>query len=167
MGSNRSNGPWRALGLAAEMGAREAFRSARLRRGAVSAAAVALAASLSAAGCGEDDFENEPRPAAPIVVTAKVDAKKVVVSPGELGAGLVNFTVSNQSDDPVTLTLVGPSPEDSHESTEIPPAGVGNLKAELSEGDYEVSGGDRSDARSTRITVTAPRESSSDELLLP
>nr|MDQ3571852.1 hypothetical protein [Actinomycetota bacterium] len=128
----------------------------------------ALAGSLGVAGCGgEEDFANDPRPAAPIVVTAKVDPKQVVLSPDEFGAGLVNITVSNQSEDPVRLTLVGPGPEDNAESGEIPPNGVGNVKAALDEGDYEVNGGERSDAKPAQLTVGPPRSSSSDELLLP
>jgi hypothetical protein len=146
------------------MGAREAFRSVRPRAGI----AIGVGALLTIAGCGDDsDFANDPRPPAPIVVTAKVDSQKVVVSPKEFGAGLVNFTVSNQSDDPVSLTLVGPAPEDNTESGEIPPNGVGNLKAEVSEGDYEINGGDRSDARPAQVTVGPQRASSSDQLLLP
>jgi hypothetical protein len=149
------------------MGASEEFRTAgRRARGAASVAA--LAGLVAFAGCGgDDDFANDPRPAAPIVVTAKVDDQKVAVSPDEFGAGLVNFTVSNQSDDPVSLTLVGPAPEDNQESGEIPPGGVGNLKADVSEGDYEVNGGERSDAKPAQVTVGPERPSSSDELLLP
>jgi hypothetical protein len=149
------------------MGAREEFRSTG-KRSRVAASAVALVATAGVVGCGgDDDFANDPRPAAPIVVTAKVDDQKVVVSPSEFGAGLVNITVSNQSDDPVNLTLVGPAPEDNDESGDIPPGGVGNLKAEVVEGDYEVNGGERSDAKPAQITVGSARASSSDELLLP
>jgi hypothetical protein len=146
------------------MGLREAFRSVGPRAG------VALGATslLLLPGCGgEDDFANDPRPPAPIVVTARVDSQQVAVSPKSFGAGLVNFTVSNQSDDPVTLTLVGPAPDDNRESGEIPPGGVGNLKADMKQGDYEVNGGERSDARPARITVGPERKSSDDELLLP
>ena len=147
------------------MGAREAFRSIRPRVGTAAIAALALA--LAAAGCGGDDFANDPRPAAPVVLTAKVDSKEIVVSPAKLGAGLVNITVSNQSEDPVSLTLVGPRSEDNTESGEVPPGGVGNLKASLSEGDYEVNGGERSDAKPAEIKVGPPRPNSSDDLLLP
>lgn len=148
------------------MGAREAFGSIRPRAGAAVVAAFGIA--LAGAGCGgEDDFANDPRPAAPIVVTAKVDAKEIVVSPEKFGAGLINITVSNQSDDPVRLTLVGPGPEDNYESSEVPPDGIGNLKAALNEGDYEVNGGERSDAKPAQITIGPPRPNSNDELLLP
>ena len=149
------------------MGAREEFRSTGHRTRAV-ACVVALGVAVTVAGCGgDDDFANDPRPPAPIVVTAKVDNQNVVVSPDEFGAGLVNITVTNQSDDPVSLTLVGPAPEDNKASGEIPPGAVGNLKADVVEGDYEVNGGERSDAKPAQITIGPSRPSSSDELLLP
>ena len=44
--------------------------------------ASALAAlALTAAGCGSDDHPNDPRPPAPIEVTAKVDNDVVQVCP--------------------------------------------------------------------------------------
>jgi hypothetical protein len=148
------------------MGVREDLRSTN-RASARGAAAALAVAALGVAGCGSDDFANEPRPAAPIVVTAKVDSEQVLVSPAKFGAGLVNITVSNQSDDPVRLTLVGPKPEDNVEGDDIPPQGVGNLKASLGEGDYEVNAGERSNATPAQLKVGPPRKSSSGELLLP
>lgn len=150
------------------MGARQAFRSTRRGAGAARCAALIAALPVALLGCGGDsDFANNPRPAAPIVVTAKVDSEKVVVSPKKFGAGLVNFSVANLSDDPVSLTLVGPAPEDNQASGEIPPGGVGNLKADMAEGDYEVNGGNRSDAKPAQVAVGTERKSSKDELLLP
>jgi hypothetical protein len=151
--------------VARPMGAREVFRSIRPR--VVTAALAALTLAVAGASCGDDDFANEPRPAAPVVLTAKVDSKQIVVSPAKLGAGLVNITVSNQSEDPVRLTLVGPGSEDNLEGSEVPPGGVGNLKASLDEGDYEVNGGERSDARPAKLKVGPPRPSSSGDVLLP
>lgn len=146
------------------MGASEDFRSGRRRTGA----AACCVAVLVVAGCGsDDDFANDPRPPAPILVTAKVDDEKVVVSPKDFGAGLVSFAISNQSDDPVSLTLVGPAPEDNEISGEIPPAGVDEFKADMVEGDYEVNGGERSNAKPAQITVGPERPSSKDQLLLP
>ena len=147
------------------MGAWEDLRSVRNRTGAVLCGAAAV---IFVAGCGGgDDFANDPRPAAPILVTAKVDDQKVAISPGDFGAGLVTFAISNQSDDPVSLTLVGPAPENNQASTEIPPAGVDEFKVEVVEGDYEINGGERSDAKPAQISVGPERESSKDQLLLP
>jgi hypothetical protein len=125
-------------------------------------AAAALAAG--AAGCGSDDFENEPRPATPVEVTARVDDREVAVSPAKVGAGIVTFTISNQSPDPVVFTLDGPTDA---AADQIPPGGVGNMKAELAEGDYEVSAGEASDAREGQLAVGPPRETSQNELLKP
>ena len=129
--------------------------------------AAALAVAIAVSACGEDDFENEPRPSAPIELTANVTDEQVSVSPSKgpaVGAGLATFTISNQSEDEVSLTLVGPTDE---LSDPIPPGGVGSLKAELSEGEYEVTGGEESDAREDRLLVGPDRPSSQNEVLLP
>ena len=79
----------------------------RRRTGLLAAAGIAL---IGAAGCGSDDFANDPRPPAPIELTAKVDDRKVSVSPVEIdgepiGAGLATVTIANLTDDEVQLTL--------------------------------------------------------------
>ncbi len=127
----------------------------------------ALGAAVTLAACGEDDFPNEPRPAAPIEVTALINDKIVKVSPStaeRVGAGLVTFTISNQSQDPAALVLEGPSDES---TGEIPPGGVGSLKAELEEGDYTVSAGEDSTAGEDSLEVGPPRETSQNDLLQP
>jgi hypothetical protein len=137
------------------MGARRRLVAAL---GAVAFAVVALAA------CGEDDFENEPRPPAPVERSVRISDREVVVSPDQVGAGIVNFTISNQSDDPATFTLVGPTDAT---SSEIPPGGVGSLKAALEEGSYEAGAGDSSKAREGTLEVGPERPTSQNELLLP
>jgi hypothetical protein len=123
----------------------------------------ALAAALGVAACGEDDFENNPRPPAPIEVTARI-GEEVVISPQNFGAGIVNFTISNQSAKPATLVLEGPN---DIVGTELPPGTVGPLKATLLEGEYEVSAGEDSDAREATLEVGPERKSSQNDLLLP
>jgi hypothetical protein len=135
------------------------------RTGLLAAAGIAL---LGAAGCGSDDFVNDPRPPAPVELTAKIDDRKVVVSPvkidGEpVGAGLATFTIANLSDDEVQLTFDGPS----QSSTEpILAGGVADFKMNLEEGDYVVAA-DGGEAAETRFTVGPERESAQNELLLP
>jgi hypothetical protein len=127
----------------------------------------ALAVALALAACGEDDFENNPRPASPIELTALINDTKVKVSPSRpsaVGAGLVNVTISNQSADPAALVLEGPSDE---ASDEIAPGGTGSMKIALEEGDYVVSTGEGSSLRESSLEVGPERESSQNELLLP
>ncbi len=127
-------------------------------------AGAALALGLSACG-GEDDFENEPRPPKPIEITARVDNKVVDVSPAEFGAGLAVFTISNQSEEAVALTLDGPV---AATSQPIEPGSVTDeFKVDLQEGEYEVTGGLESKAKPTELVVGPERPSAQDELLLP
>jgi hypothetical protein len=122
-------------------------------------------AVLAVAGCGGEDKANEPRPPTPEEVSARVGEDKVVISPREFGAGLAVFTISNQTDDIVQLTLEGPTEA---VSEPIEAGGVSDaFKVSVSEGDYLVSAGDESSARSTELVVGPERPSSSNELLLP
>ena len=128
------------------------------------AAVVLGALAIGVSACGEDDFENESRPPSPIEITAAIDDRSVSVSPSEFGAGLVTITISNQTDEPTTLTLVGPSDE---ESPEIPAGGTGSIKANLAEGDYEASAGASSTIKTQTVKVGPERESAQNDLLLP
>jgi hypothetical protein len=125
----------------------------------------AAVAVFAVAGCGGEDKANEPRPATPEEVSAKVGEDKVVISPREFGAGLAVFTISNQTDDVVQLTLEGPT-EAVSEPIEAGGA-TDAFKVSVAEGDYRVSAGDQSNARSTDLVVGPERPSSSNELLLP
>ena len=50
--------------------------------------AIFAAAAALAGGCGEDDFENEPRPPVPMELTGVIQDDKVTVSPSKnIGAG--------------------------------------------------------------------------------
>jgi hypothetical protein len=124
----------------------------------------AVAVVLAFGACGEDDFENEPRPPVPVERSVKIDDREVAVSPRRVGAGVVNFTISNQSRDPATFTLTGPTDES---SGPIPPGGVGILKAALEEGSYDAGAGDQSGARPGTLEVGPERRTSQNELLLP
>jgi hypothetical protein len=120
---------------------------------------------LAVAGCGSEDHPNEPRPPKPIEITARVDNKVVDVSPAEFGAGLAVFTISNQSEEAVALTLDGPV---AATSQPIEPGSVTDeFKVDLQEGEYEVTGGLESKAKPTELVVGPERPSAQDELLLP
>ena len=127
---------------------------------------VGLAAlALAAAGCGAEDHPNTPRPPKPIEVSANVDNRQVTVSPDRFGAGLVVFTIANQSDSEATFTLEGPVEET---SAPILPGNVsGAVKVGMETGDYVVSAGSQSTAAPAALRVGPERASSQDELDLP
>ena len=128
-------------------------------------AAVCCALFVGVSGCGEDDFENNPRPPSPVELTAAIDDNSVTVAPTDPAAGLVVITISNQTEEPTELVLTGPSDTS---SGEIPPRGTGSIKVALEEGDYRVT----TSAAEGVITpgglsVGPPGESSQNDLLLP
>jgi hypothetical protein len=126
-----------------------------------------LAAAFAISACGEDDFENNPRPASPIELTALINDSEVKVSPSTaraVGAGLTTVTISNQSADPAALVLEGPTDE---ASDEIPAGGTGSMKVALRQGDYIVTTDDLGEERESGLEVGPERESSQNELLLP
>ena len=136
-----------------------------MRRSAIVAAAAFAVLGLTAAGCGSEDHPNDPRPPKPIEITARVDNDVVDISPSEFGAGLAVFTISNQSDSAVELTLDGPV---AAASPSIEPGSVSDdFKVDLLEGDYEVTGGTESSAKPTQLVIGPERPSAQDELLLP
>lgn len=139
-----------------------------MRRRRRTATLATLAAVAVAAGCGSDDFENVPRPPATIELAARVDDRKVQVSPREasdepIGAGLANITVSNQTAEPVRLSFVGPN-----DLRTGPVVGNGTLqfKLDLEEGLYIVEADDPS-IRGTELAVGPERPSAQNDLLLP
>ena len=120
------------------------------------------AAALAISACGEDDLENNPRPAAPIEISALINNDGVRLSPAkDVGAGPVTVTISNQSEDPARLVFEGPT-DDS--SDQIIAGGTGSMKLDLAEGEYTVSTGE---SEGQQLDVGPQRESSQNELLLP
>jgi hypothetical protein len=130
----------------------------------------ALTAGIGACG-GESDYQNKPRPPAPINATVAIDGKKVRVSPGTFGAGPVVFIISNQSGSPQKLTFASDELGAAHggikaSTQSIGARSTGQLKVDAVEGSYTMSasGGDITPAN---VEVSARRRSSQNDLLLP
>jgi hypothetical protein len=128
------------------------------------------AALLAGCGGGDDDYANNPRPPAPINVTAAITDERVSVSPQEFGAGPVVFIIANETDEAQSVTLEtdelgGDNPGIKQTTSPISPDGTATLKVDMREGTYEIraSGG----IRPAALTVGAQRESAQNELLQP
>lgn len=132
---------------------------------------VALAVAFGLAGCGGDDFANEERAPAPIILSAVVTPSDVTVSPSRIGAGTVELIASNLTSrsQQVTLssrTLAGGGPPLRQRTGPINPGDTASLTADLREGTYRVTTGSQAIAPAT-IRVGAPRPSAKDTLLQP
>ncbi len=127
------------------------------------ATALLVLAAVAASGCGSEDFPNEPRPAAEVELSARIDDSRVVVTPKKVGAGIATITISNQSSDDVSLNFNGPS---DRKTAPIGAGGVTAFKLDLAQGDYQVEPDVTSIATGT-LNVGAPRPTAQNDLLLP
>jgi len=136
------------------------------------ALAVAVVLTGTLAACGdEDDYENDPRPPSPIVVSGVVTENRVSVSPRTFGAGPINLIVTNQTDQSQDITLetdeIGGSEAGIQQRTgPINPGDVASLKADLKQGTYRV-GVDSENIRAAALDVGSERPSAQNELLQP
>jgi hypothetical protein len=122
-----------------------------------------LLAALVVAGCGRNDFNNDPRPPIPAEVSVKIATDGVVISPKEFGAGLVNFTVANLTTQTGSLVIHGPVSAD---TPDIGPGDADTVKVEMKTGSYEASV-DGIAVRPYSFTVGPERPSGQNDLLLP
>jgi hypothetical protein len=135
------------------------------------AATVALAATLS--GCaGSEQRDNQPRPPAPIVITASISKDHVSASPRRFGAGPITLVVTNQTDRSQQITLeTADRPGADHagirqQTGPINPRDTASLDADVGRGTYTVR--TASEAISpARLRVGARRASAQNDLMLP
>jgi hypothetical protein len=135
---------------------------------------VVLIAVVALAGCGDDDtgeYDNKPRPPAPINVTAAIGDDRIRVSPETFGSGPVVIIISNQSGAPQTVTLEtdeigGGSGGIRRSTSEIASRSTGQLKVDPPEGTYRLSVGSAG-ITPAELEVGARRRSAQDELLQP
>lgn len=129
---------------------------------------VAIAAALLA-GCGEEDFENEPRAPVRVNLTGVIQEDEVTVSPSKIGAGPVEITIANQTDSERTITLEGESVVE--EEGPVQPGDTATIQKTLEPGSYEVRAGSeravRQEIQPAVLEIGKRRKSSNNELLLP
>jgi hypothetical protein len=127
-------------------------------------------AAILVAGCGDDDFENQARAPVRLELSAVVQPDRVTVSPSRnLGAGPFEIILSNQTDDPHTITLEGETIMERAGSVE--PGDTLTIRRTLAPGSYELRAGSeqavRKEIEPAVIDVGAERKNSNSDLLLP
>ncbi|MDQ6915489.1 MAG: hypothetical protein M3155_06725 [Actinomycetota bacterium] len=128
--------------------------------------ACAGAGALLVAGCGSgSDYKNNPRPPAPINVTAFISAKRVSVSPAKFGAGPIVVIVANQSNASQEVTFQNATGT-VRQTALVDPGTPGTLKLNVEQGNYQVKVGSQ-DIKPATVTVGAKRPSAQNQLLQP
>jgi hypothetical protein len=125
--------------------------------------ATLVVAGLVVAGCGRNDFNNDPRPPIPAEVSVKIASDGVAVSPKEFGAGLVNFTVANLTNETGSLAIHGPV---NATSDQVAPGDADTVKLQVKTGNYEASV-DGIGVHPFSFTVGPERPTAQNQLLLP
>ncbi len=123
----------------------------------------ALLVGLVIAGCGGNDFKNDPRPPIPAQVSVSMAPSGIAVSPKEFGAGLVNFTVANLTNRTGSLAIHGPVDAT---SDPIAPGDTGTISVQMKTGSYEASV-DGFAVAPFSFNVGPERPSAQNQLLLP
>ena len=134
------------------------------------ATAAAVGAAIFAAGCGDQDFENKARPPVRLQLSGVIQKDKVTVSPArDLGAGPFEITISNQTDEPHTVTLEGESIKE--DAGSLDPTDTLTIKRTLEPGTYEVRAGSEQavpkEIEPAVLDIGPPRKDSNSDLLLP
>jgi len=134
--------------------------------------AATLVALTFLAGCGSSDpYANEPRPPAPINVTAAITNDGVDVSPRRFGAGPIVLIIANQANQSHEITLETDEPAEGkpgirQTTSPINPGGTAELQVDVPQGSYSVST-DSEDLQAAMLTVGPQRESAQNDLLQP
>jgi hypothetical protein len=127
-------------------------------------------AAVLMAGCGDEDFENGPRPPVRLQLSGVIQTDQVTVSPSRnLGAGPFAITISNQTQDRHTITLEGERLKTA--ASPVDPGDTLTIRRTLEPGSYELRAGSaqavRKEIEPAVIDVGAERKDSNSDLLLP
>jgi hypothetical protein len=128
------------------------------------------AAALVMLGCGSGGtYKNQPRPPAPIVITAAITPGQVSVSPTHFGAGPISLVITNQTQKSQRLTIarqVNGQLQQTGETGPINPQDTASLKADVDPGSYTVSV-DGGGVKPAKLRIGKQRASAQNDLLQP
>jgi hypothetical protein len=141
----------------------------RIRIGAL-ASGVAAAALLVGCGGGQN-FADQPRPPARLMLSGVITKSGVTVSPSHVGAGPVTIQVSNQTASARTLELDGANIQQPVQSASIAPTDTGNIQITLAPGVYTVKAGSaravKKELPPARLVIGKARPDSNNQVGLP
>jgi hypothetical protein len=128
--------------------------------------AAGVGVTLLFAGCGsQKNYKNDPRPPAPVTLSAAVEAGSISLSPRKVGAGPVHLIVANLSRRSLEVTLNEVGGNDAaSKSGPINPQGTAQISVELKPGAYRLTS---SRSGSATLRVGRQRRSAQDTVLLP
>lgn len=121
------------------------------------------------AGCGDDDFANDPRPPITLELTGVIRDDAVRVSPSRIGAGPVLITISNQTKRVHTVILDGESLR--RQEGPVAPGATATIERTLAPGSYEVRAGTEQalpkEIAPAVLEIGEQRRNSNNDVLLP
>jgi hypothetical protein len=142
-----------------------------MRRGKAMLLVGGASLAIGAAGCGNDEFANAPRPPTAVELSGVISDDGVTISPKREGAGPVRITVANQTDRALTVTLEGEDVE--AQVGPVSPQDTAELQKTLTPGTYEVRAGSsravdiEDQIAPAKLEIGPERDSSDGQLLLP
>ncbi len=139
--------------------------------------AVASALVLSACGGGSGSLANQPRPPVTVNLSVFVNDQRVSVSPATVGAGPVQFTVTNSATKTESVTVQSPDAQTLASTGPINPQATAQVTVDFhDQGDYTVATGARGNEAAVAtqagiqpatVHISSARRSASNQLLLP
>jgi hypothetical protein len=120
---------------------------------------ILAAVTLTVVGCGSGStFKNDPRPPTPVDLTVYINDARVSVSPSSVGAGPVNFIVTNQSAKTESLAVAPASAQGGKalaHTGPIHPQATSEVTVNFHPGDYTVTTGTTGATDASRALPTA------------
>jgi hypothetical protein len=138
-------------------------------------------AAVAIAGCGGSGghYANLPRPPSPVNVTVYINDQRVSVSPTAVGAGPVDFIVTNQASQAESMQILqaGASAAAPVSTGPISPQATAQIKVDLGKGSYTVGIGPQGQTEAAQATgsgiqpavlrIGHQRPSASNQLMSP
>jgi hypothetical protein len=133
-----------------------------------------LASATLLVGCGSaSTFANKPRPATTVNLTVYVNNQRVSVSPASVGAGAVQFIITNQAAHSEAILVKNDGGGSLANTGPINPGATASVTVDFRTGDYTLSTGTSDSVpggagiQPATLRIGRPRANADNELLQP